>query len=42
MALDFNQKSMPPMPPPAGGIGGLLLSGFSTTIASVVTIRPAT
>ena len=30
------------MPPPPGGIGGPFFSGFSATIASVVTSRPAT
>src|SRR5262249_52447727 len=33
---------MPPMPPPGGITGGVFLSGFSATIASVVTSRPAT
>ena len=33
---------MPPMPPPGGIAGGVFLSGFSATIASVVTSRPAT
>ena len=33
---------MPPMPPPGGIAGGVLFSGFSATIASVVTSRPAT
>src|SRR5712671_3381102 len=33
---------MPPMPPPCGIAGGVFFSGFSATIASVVTSRPAT
>src|SRR5271166_3176266 len=39
-----DQKSMSPMPPmpPPGGIPGAFFSGFSATIASVVTSRPAT
>jgi len=36
------QKSMSPMPPPCGMAGGAFFSGFSATIASVVTSRPAT
>ena len=32
---------MPPMPPPPG-IAGAFGSGFSATMASVVTSRPAT
>jgi len=38
-----DQKSMSPMPPPPpGGIIGAFFSGFSATIASVVTSSPAT
>ena len=37
------RKSMPPMPPPPGMAGTAALgSGFSATVASVVTSRPAT
>jgi NAD(P)-dependent dehydrogenase (short-subunit alcohol dehydrogenase family) len=33
---------MPPIPPPCGIAGEAFFSGFSATIASVVTSRPAT
>ena len=42
-AMNADQKSMspnPPIPPSRGGIIGAFFSGFSVTIASMVTRRP--